>query len=134
MRKLFIITLSAFAMFMFNDLPGFAKVLKTGILDSTGIVGLDMIIGSEPVPIINQVFRGTPAEKAGLSPGDRILSVDNQPLYGLSSDQVDIAISDIPGTKVHMTILRFGQKVNIELTVAPLHESSKRLQNEFAYR
>lgn len=134
MRKFFVTVFCCLILFMISCQTSPAKVLMAGVSDSTGIVGIDMIIGQEPIPIINYVFKNTPAEKAGLKAGDRILAVDKTPLYGVSKENVDLSISDVPGTNIHLTILRFGQQLEINLTVAPLHESSETIQNEFAYQ
>lgn len=99
-------------------MPVSAEVLRASISKSTGIVGLDMLIGQEPIPIVRQVFPGTPADKSGFQPGDRILEINNTPTYYLSSLDIDIAISDIPGEQIKFKVLRYNKPKLITLTVA----------------
>lgn len=112
---------------------GESEPLIANIVDSTGIIGIDMSIGSEPVPIINSVFQGGPAYRAGIHKGDRIVAIDSKPTYGLGSSQIDTAISDIPGTIVHFTILRNQQIYEIDVTVLPAHQASRFIQQQFEF-
>ncbi len=53
-------------------------------------------------------FDGTPADKAGLREGDRIVKVDGQDVVGRKVDEVATMIRGKPGTKVTLTIRRAG--------------------------
>jgi C-terminal processing protease CtpA/Prc len=112
---------------------GNAKTLIANVTDSTGVVGIDMLIGAEAVPVINTVFSGSPAQEAGIIKGDRIVAIDNKPTYGLSSAEVDSAISDIPGTVVHFTILRNQQIYDFNVEVVPVHKTTSYIQQQFNF-
>ena len=133
MIKYFIITILGLLVILIAQPASNAEVLQAQVSDSTGIVGLDMAIGAEPVPVIMNVFPGTPASKAGIRPGDRIVAIDNSPAYGLNIQQVDIAIPDIPGEKVTLSILRNNQYINFELEVAPLHLIKKETRSIYDF-
>lgn len=109
-----------------------AEVLKASISDSIGIVGLDMYVGAEPVPIIKNVFPDTPAFKAGLHPNDRIIAINNKKTYGLNSEEVDYAIPDTPGETVSLTVLRDNKLLSFNLKVVPLHLISENTQKAYS--
>ena len=49
---------------------------------------------------------GSPAEKAGLRIGDRIVKVDNDTVLGMPTDEVSKRLKGIPGTNVKVTVWR----------------------------
>ena len=67
--------------------------------------------------LIVEVLPGTPAEAAGLRPGDMIVSVDRQSLVG------DRTLGDVigayrPGDEVALTVLRNGRAQTIRVRLA----------------
>jgi predicted metalloprotease with PDZ domain len=96
-----------------------------------GVVGVELEVPSRGYPSVRKVFRHSPAEKAGLSTGDMILAIDGQPARDKSREQLDEAISDVPGTIVVFTVK--GDRGNrlVHLTVAPL--SSIPRGNRYVY-
>lgn len=84
-----------------------------------GIVGLDMEIAPNHYPVIKNIFTGTPAEQAGLKPGDIIMEIDGHPTWGKNSQTIDWMISDIPGTPILFTCRRGASIVETSLKVAP---------------
>lgn len=85
-----------------------------------GVVGIHFEIRPQTAPKIMEIYPGTPAAKAGLKPGDRVLAINNQPALGLSAAEVDAAISNIPGEPVDFLIQRGGRAFKVRLTVAPV--------------
>src|SRR4030095_8566621 len=65
---------------------------------------------------------GSPAQKAGLRPGDIILKVDGQDITGMALDQVVKQILGRPGTSVTLAILsqRGGSTRDVTLVRAPI--------------
>lgn len=51
---------------------------------------------------------GTPAEEAGIKPGDRIIEVEGMSTFGWSSDRASAALRGDAGTEVAITVLRAG--------------------------
>ena len=51
------------------------------------------------------VFKGSPAAKGGLKPGDEIIAVNGRPLKGASSEQATTRIKGRAGTKVTLTVV-----------------------------
>ncbi len=60
------------------------------------------------VVTISTVFPNTPAERAGIRVGDRVVQVDSQSTRGWSISRVSETITGTPGTKVKVTFARPG--------------------------
>jgi len=77
----------------------------------------DLKLGDARGAFVYGVFRGSPAEKAGLQPGDLITKVDGTALKD-SSDLL-LAIGNLPpGRKVEVELVRAGSTRNLSLQVA----------------
>lgn len=80
----------------------------------------------------------TPAEKAGLQKGDRVLAVDGQSIIGYSIYEAIALIRGPEGSPVTLLIERPGEKETFEVTITrariviPLVEA-KMLENHIAY-
>ncbi|MES2703404.1 MAG: S41 family peptidase [Bacteroidota bacterium] len=53
---------------------------------------------------IGDVYENSPAQKAGLHPGDQVLSIDNQPVKGKSIDDMGMLLKGSPGTQITIKI------------------------------
>jgi len=72
-------------------------------------VGIGVELSMRPDgPAIVGVFEGSPAEKAGIVPGDRILAVDGQDATGMSFDTLRGKVRGPAGTTVTLSILHPG--------------------------
>lgn len=86
---------------------------------STGgrYAGIGMQIEDQNKQItVSTVFPNTPAERAGIRVGDRVVQVDSQSARGWSTSQVSEAITGTPGTKVTVTFARPGVTEAIKVT------------------
>ncbi|MFA6535965.1 MAG: S41 family peptidase [Candidatus Paceibacterota bacterium] len=87
--------------------PDDAKIFESEINGNFSGVGMEVGI-REGVLVVVSPLKGSPAERAGLKPGDKIIKIDNQ----LSSDfPVEKAVKLIrgkEGTVVKLTVLRNG--------------------------
>lgn len=61
-------------------------------------------------PTVISTFPGSPARKAGILPGDRIIAVDGKPVAGFTIEYSVSLIKGRPGTKVSLTISRDGKR------------------------
>lgn len=67
-------------------------------------VGL-MIQTLEGKILCRRILPGSPAEKAGIEPGDLLLEVDKQPVSSLSLEQIQKLLRGMPGTTVTLKVL-----------------------------
>ncbi|MBI1421968.1 MAG: RIP metalloprotease RseP [Gammaproteobacteria bacterium] len=67
-------------------------------------------------PVIGKVADGTPAEKAGLKPGDRIIQIDNQPIL----DWMDISdyVLSRPGQEMKVLVKRDNEEMSFNVRAA----------------
>ena len=65
---------------------------------------------------ITGTIKGTPAEEAGLQAGDIVYMVEGEDMGGLHIDQVVLRIKGEQGTKVHLTLVRDGEYVEVKIT------------------
>ncbi|MBQ0106282.1 MAG: trypsin-like peptidase domain-containing protein [Armatimonadetes bacterium] len=86
--------------------------------------------------LVAQVYEKSPAEKAGITKGDIILSIDNVNLGGLKKDNEAVSklstlISDKkPGDKIAIKILSGGEEKTISVTLGKMPDESKLNQNQ----
>ncbi|MEK7872486.1 MAG: S41 family peptidase [Chloroflexota bacterium] len=67
--------------------------------------------------IIVSPFTSSPAEKAGVRPGDAILAINGQSTKGLSLQEAVLKIRGARGTSVKITIRHAGEKESIDLQI-----------------
>ncbi len=73
---------------------------------NVGIIGLRYIHKQGSLSEVVQVYPNTPAEAAGLVPGDRIVAVDGLDIRRYDANQVYELISGLPGQAVALTMMR----------------------------
>jgi serine protease Do len=99
-----------------------------------GITGRDVepAVGQAPVTgaVIGETHPGTPAAKAGLRTGDRIVAVDGKPIENFSDLRGRVAELS-PDTKVKMSVVRGGKgkavDVPVKLGKLPTEDELRRL-------
>ncbi|AVD55972.1 MULTISPECIES: S41 family peptidase [Heyndrickxia] len=67
--------------------------------------------------VIVSPIKGSPAEKAGLKPNDKILAVDGKSVHGMSANEAVMLIRGKKGTKVTLTIQHVGSKDETKVTL-----------------
>ena len=105
--------------------PAMNVVLAVALITGIYVYGTDVpefFIGRA---IIGVVEPGSPADKAGLKPGDQIASIDDTEKPDWQAVQNDVMTS--PGRPVHVVVERAGQNMNV--TVVP----EKRGREEAGY-
>jgi len=80
--------------------------------DTTGkFAGLGITVGiKDSYPVIIVPIEETPAERAGLLPGDQIVEIEGKNTKGSSLDDVVGMLRGDPGTKVNLKMHRFGRE------------------------
>ncbi|NJL88706.1 MAG: PDZ domain-containing protein [Coleofasciculaceae cyanobacterium SM2_1_6] len=73
--------------------------------------------------VIIGVVKDSPAQKAGLKPGDIILKVGDKEVYNSNAVQQQVESSRV-GTELPLEILREGKPLAIKVTPAPYREDS----------
>ena len=76
------------------------ELLTTGKYDGIGA----LIRQKDDYVRIAQPYQGSPADKAGLKIGDKILSIDGKDAKGFTTEQVSSRLKGEPGSKVKVTV------------------------------
>ena len=87
------------------------------------------------VNLVEEVFKGSPAEKAGVMAGDVIHAVDGTVVDGMASSDIKSLIQGDEGTKVSITFIRQGQYITLEITRAAVSATAygKKLEDGTIY-
>jgi len=67
------------------------------------------------IAAIIRVFKDSPAEKAGLIPGDLMIKVDGKDISGHTTEEIRNMVIGEEGTKVTITINRQGEEKDVEV-------------------
>jgi carboxyl-terminal processing protease len=86
-------------------------ILTTGKYGGIG----SMVRNSGDYVVISEVYKGFPADKAGIKPGDLLKKVDGISLKGLSTEKVSEKLKGNPGTEINITIARNGTDTDYSL-------------------
>jgi carboxyl-terminal processing protease len=62
-------------------------------------------------------IEGSPAEAAGLQPGDQVIAIDGEDMTGVPPEEARSKIVGPEGTQVTLTVSRKGQTTPLELTI-----------------
>ena len=86
-------------------------ILTTGKYGGIG----SLVRNSGDYVVISEVYKGFPADKAGIKPGDLLKKVDGFSLKGLPTDKVSEKLKGNPGTDINLTIDRNGKETDYPL-------------------
>jgi serine protease Do len=81
--------------------------------------------------LVQQVVKGTPADKAGLEPGDLVVAMNGKPIESSSALTRNVATVP-PGEKVALTLLRKGSEKKVTLTVAKRPDEEALARGDFS--
>lgn len=98
-----------------------ADELKESITGDKQITGIGISIGLQKnektggasYAVIGAVFPGTPADRAGLKPGDLIIQVGDQSTKDLSMEKIQALVRGQDGSKVQLKIDRDGTMMDV---------------------
>lgn len=82
------------------------RQMETHISGEYGGVGLLIGLDDEKRLVVVSPFKGTPAQRAGILAGDRILAVDGEDTSEMELDQAAQKMQGEPGTRVRLTLYR----------------------------
>ncbi|MBV8081495.1 MAG: S41 family peptidase [Candidatus Eremiobacteraeota bacterium] len=110
-------------------------------LEGGGFPGIGIVIDTDPDSkslLVTQVIAGGPADKAGLQPGDIVLTIDGKTTQGLSVSDDSKLIRGKPGTSVELVVQRKGQTSTLTMNITRefIHEPSvlsRVLENNVGY-
>ena len=89
------------------------EFLTTGKYGGVG----SLIRQKEDYVRIAQPYAGSPADRAGLKIGDKILAIDGKEAAGFTTEQVSSALKGEPGSKVRVKVRTlYGEEREVELT------------------
>jgi carboxyl-terminal processing protease len=86
-------------------------IMTTGKYGGIG----SLVRNSGDYVVISDVYKGFPADKAGIKPGDLLKKVDGNSLKGLPTDKVSEKLKGNPGTDINVTIERNGKETDYQL-------------------
>jgi len=87
------------------------------------VAGVWGILEPTSHPIIGNTIVGYPADKAGLLPGDRIVTIENQPMK--SWKEMAEYINARPDQKLKVTVERPGSTTPVKLTLTPQKDTTR---------
>jgi len=101
--------------------------LQEGTTGEFGGLGIEVGMEDGFVKVISPID-DTPAQKAGIEPGDLIIRLDEMPVKGMSLNDAVKAMRGKPGTDINLTIVRDGEDkpLNIIVTRAIIKVKSVR--------
>ena len=79
--------------------------LKSDAYGEFGGLGIRVTVRDKILTVVSPL-EGTPAHKAGIMPGDKIIKIDDKPTKDFGLDDAVDALRGIPGTPVELTIIR----------------------------
>jgi carboxyl-terminal processing protease len=92
------------------------KLFQSETEGKFGGVGIEVDARGDVITVIAPI-EGSPAERAGIRSGDRIVAIDGEETAGQSLDKLVRKMRGDPGTKVKLMILRAGAKEPLAIEV-----------------
>jgi carboxyl-terminal processing protease len=65
--------------------------------------------------VVTNVYKGFPADRSGIKPGDIMLGIDGNSLKGVASDKASDMLKGEPGSAAEITLLRNGNELKVKL-------------------
>lgn len=96
--------------------PRESEIFETSIKGEFSGVGMEVGMHNSAITVISPL-KGTPADRAGMQPGDIILKIDDVLTQGMNVDEAVELIRGERGTPVVLTVLREGGSEPIEVEI-----------------
>lgn len=113
-----------------------ASDLLTKVIEmtTTSDIGVRIEIGDDGYPVVVDITKSGPADKAGIKVGDKLLEINGQPTKGWDLNKVAQNVKGPEGTAVKLTIERKGAKNPLEFTVPREMKTTHKKATAFAMR
>lgn len=98
-------TLDPYTVFYPEEDKGDLDFITTGKYGGFG----SLIRKSGDYILVTNVYKGFPADKSGIRPGDLMISIDGTSLKGVTSDKASDMLKGEPGTEAEIVIRRNGE-------------------------
>lgn len=95
--------------------PEEAKIFQEEISGNFNGVGMEIGLNDEGILTVIAPLKGTPAERAGIIPGDLILSIDGKSTEGMTTDEAVKLIRGPKGSTVTFSMMRSGSAREISV-------------------
>ncbi len=90
-------------------------------MKNTGWIGIELDDSSADRFRVTKVIPGSPAEKAGLAPGDVLVAADGKPISPANPEALQKAKTEwTPGGTLLLTVLRQGVERKVPVQLAPM--------------
>jgi carboxyl-terminal processing protease len=96
--------------------PAEAQVFQEDISGAFGGVGMELGMKDNALVVIAPL-EDSPAKKAGIVSGDKILAIDNKPTDGIQVDEAVKSIRGKIGTSVKLLVLHDGSTKPVEISI-----------------
>lgn len=92
------------------------RVLDSDTEGQFGGVGIEVDVHDGWLTVL-RVMPGSPAARAGVLAGDRLLSIEGEPARDVSIDEALLRMRGEPGTQVHVQLRRLGVEAAVDVTL-----------------
>ena len=93
------------------------KEMRIGTEGEFGGLGIEVTMEDGFVKVVTPID-GTPAQKAGLKPGDLIIRLDDAAVKGMNLSDAVKVMRGKPGSRITLTVVREGANKPLEFTLA----------------
>jgi regulator of sigma E protease len=97
------------------------------LLFAVGLLAVVFALGVPVASTVQEVNPDTPAEAAGLQPGDRIVAIDGGEVTPVLTDRVPARVSSSEGRLIALTVERDGERVDLEPVRTEMMDGAWRL-------
>lgn len=104
-------TLDPYTVYYPEDQTGDLDFMTTGKYGGFG----SLIRKSGDYIVVTDIYKGFPADKNGIKPGDLMISIDGKSLKGVSSDKASEMLKGDPGSGATIELLRNGKSFSVTM-------------------
>ena len=92
------------------------KELRVGTTGQFGGLGIEVGMEDGFIKVISPID-DTPAQRAGIKPGDLIIRIDEKPVKGMGLGQAVKLMRGEPGSEIELTLVREGEEQPLNITI-----------------